>query len=96
MAISEMSVVSVLALKSEQNGLLDVLSATGAAQIKKCSDYDLAPIKGEREAMASSEDYLRSLNFLEFAYEELGDKKLPSVVKDGFGVMVIERAGGEK
>ena len=68
MAISEMSVVSVLALKSEQNGLLDVLSATGAAQIKKCSDYDLAPIKGER------------------AYEELGDKKLPPVVKDGFGV----------
>lgn len=86
MAISEMSVVSVLALKSEQNGLLDVLSATGAAQIKKCSDYDLAPIKGEREAAASSEDYLKSLNFLEFAYEELGDKKLPPVVKDGFGV----------
>ena len=87
MAISEMSVLSVLALKSEQNGLLDVLSATGAAQVKKCSDYELAPLKGEDdETPDSPEDYLNSLKFLEFAYEELGDKKLPPVVKDGFGV----------
>lgn len=98
MAISEMSVLSVLALKSEQNGLLDVLSATGAAQVKKCSDYELAPLKGEDdETPDSPEDYLDSLKFLEFAYEELGDKKLPPVVKDGFGVDMKDfLAFGEK
>ncbi len=90
MAISEMSIVSVLALKSEQDRLLDALSATGAAQIKKCSDYELAPLKGEHESKTLPEDYRKSLNFLEFAYEELGDKTLPPVIKDGFGVDIAD------
>ena len=89
MAISEMTVMSVLALTDERDKLLDVLSATGAAQIKRCSDYELAPVKESGEVrVASAENYLKSLKFLEFAYEELGDKKLPAVAKDGFGVSV--------
>ena len=91
MAISEMSIMSVLALKTEQSGLFDVLSATGAAQIKRCRDYELAPIKSADGTSATDSGVYRdALAFLEFAYEELGDKSLPKMARDGFGVDMRE------
>lgn len=91
MAISEMSIMSVLALKTEQSGLFDVLSATGAAQIKRCRDYELAPIKSADGTNATDSGVYRdALAFLEFAYEELGDKSLPKMARDGFGVDMRE------
>ena len=88
MAISEMSITSFIALKKERNALFDVLSATGAAQIKKCADYEfLAPRSVAAENIGKSdEDARKALNFLDFCYEELGDKKRAPVIKDGFGV----------
>ena len=88
MAISEMSITSFIALKKERNALFDVLSATGAAQIKKCADYEfLAPRSVAAENIGKSdEDARKSLKFLDFCYEELGDKKRAPVIKDGFGV----------
>lgn len=91
MAICEMSVISLLGLKTEQNEILDVLSATQAAQIKKCEDYELAPAGEDRPTVGVTDDRARkSLAFLESSYEELGDKKLAPVVKDGFGVSLGE------
>ena len=88
MAISEMSITSFIALKKERNALFDVLSATGAAQIKKCADYEfLAPRSVAAENIGKSDDDARkALNFLDFCYEELGDKKRAPVITDGFGV----------
>ena len=94
-----MSITSFIALKKERNALFDVLSATGAAQIKKCDDYEfLAPKSGSVENIGKSDDDARkALNFLDFCYEELGDKKRAPVIKDGFGVGVKEFIGfGEK
>ena len=90
MAISEMSITSFIALKKERDELFDVLSATGAAQIKKCADYEfLVPRESTTENIAKGDDDARkALKFLEFCYEELNDKKRAPVVKDGFGVGV--------
>ena len=86
MAICEMSSMSILGLKKERNDLLDVLSATGAAQIKKCENYEFVTPVAASDNVLSDVEARKSLAFLEFCYEELGDKKLPPVAKDGFGV----------
>lgn len=40
--ISEMSLMRALVIKSESDKIFDALSKTGATQIKKCGEYELA------------------------------------------------------
>lgn len=97
MAICEMSSMSLIGLKSDRSDIFDALVISGAAQIRKCGEYGLEiPADGENYS-ALSDSARKALSFAEAAYDELGDKTLPPVVKDGFGVGVDEfLAFGEK
>lgn len=90
MAICEMSAMSLVGLKSDRDDIFDMLVVSGAVQIRKCGEYGLSkPVDGE-DYSAAADAARKALAFSESAYEELGDKTLPPVVADGFGVGVKE------
>lgn len=82
-----------LVLKNESDKIFDALSRTGATQIKKCGEYELAypaEVKSDQTTGSLSSKARSALKFIDFAHEQLADKSLPPVVKDGFGVGIDE------
>lgn len=91
--ISEMSLMRALVIKSESDKIFDALSKTGATQIKKCGEYELASpaeAKSDQSVADLTAKARAALKFIDFAHEQLADKTLPPVVKDGFGVGIDE------
>ena len=88
-----MSLARVLILKNERDKVFDTLSKTGATQIKKCGEYELAsPCEVENDAKTAEliQKARKALDFINFSHEQLSDKSLPPVIKDGFGVPIDE------
>lgn len=91
--ISEMSLVKIVGLKSQRDELFDTLSKTGATQIKKCGEYSFAvpsAIESDESVASRIFDAQRAIEFVTYARETLGDKNLPHIIKDGFGVGIDE------
>ncbi|MBO4534708.1 MAG: V-type ATP synthase subunit I [Clostridia bacterium] len=91
MAIAEMSSLSLIGLGRDKDGLLDVITGTGAVQVKKTSPLEPAFCPAEtltdtherQDACAKALEYLNSIVML--APKEL---KKEGMVRDGFGVTI--------
>lgn len=93
MAISEMSRMTLVGLKSDKSAVLDALQRTGAVQITPSDEYELAPrgqSSGEEGAAAESAIIARAEHVLEYLTKELDDApktlKGEGIAKDGIGV----------
>ena len=76
--ISEMSLMRALVIKSESDKILDALSKTGATQIKKCGEYELASpaeAKSDQSVADLTAKARAALKFIDFAHEQLAARR---------------------
>ena len=89
MAIAEMSSLSLIGLGRDQDALLDVLSGTGAVQVKKTSPLEPAfsPEETATDTLARVDRCAKALEYLNSVLALAPkDVKKDGVVKDGFSV----------
>ncbi len=90
MAVAEMSVMTLIGLKSEKNAILDEMQKCGAVQLRSAKEYPLTEtLKAEDVADTDRERSLteKAIGIISSAVEELPKaEKGEKVVKDGFTV----------